>query len=295
MAIEFLIDDAEREAEELKSIEKEIKKPRKESKNTRILRRFVIALYHAGHLRHKKQIQGIKEEALRKIVERQLSQRIRQIEKPRIIEPSFKPSSFVPEKEFEKELPPPPTPIRIKRFEETENRYPLVVLKHNNKVMASAFVNDEYELVEPKLDTIDIEILRRIERVPEKNFENSLKKLCNQSGVKFSENYADKIRYFLKRELGKIGPLLKDSKITLISADGIEKNVKIIYNGKNLSTNINFTSVEEINDIIRRLAKKLGREATIYTPLEGTLPTGHRVQATLGSDEITPRFMIEKK
>ncbi len=312
MSIEFLIDDEQREAEELERIEKEIKKPvRKESKNTRILKRFVIYLYHASEAKHKKGIKKRKEESLKKIVEKQFPQPIQQIKIP-IVQPGFKPSKFIsekkiplepgfkqsqsiPEKEVEKKLPPPPIPAKAKKFEESENKYPLVVSKSNNKVMASASINDEYELIEPKIDEVDIKILRKMEKVSEKNYEKSLKKLCKQSRIEFSENYFDKIKYYLKRELGKIGPLLKDSKINSISADGVGKNVKVVYNGKKLSTNINFKSIEEINDIVNRLAKKLGKQANLSSPLEGTLDTGHRVQAMLGSDEITPRFMIEKK
>tara|TARA_Y100000310_G_C20650438_1_gene799121 strand:- start:870 stop:1760 length:891 start_codon:yes stop_codon:yes gene_type:complete len=296
MGIEFLIDDEQREAEELDRIEKEIKKPRKESKNTRILRRFVISLYRAGEAKHKKTIRKKKDESLKKIVEKQFPQQIQPIKIPRIVEPNFKPSMPIPEREVEEpELPVPPSPGESEKFEENENKYPLVVSRSNNKVMASASVNDEYELIEPKLNDVDIEILRKMEKVSDRNFEKSLKKLCKQSRIELTEKYSDKIKYYLKRKLGKIGPLIKDSKISSISADGVGKSVKVVYNGKELATNINFKNIEEINDIIYRLAEKLGKKASLSSQLEGTLDTGHRVQAMLGSNEITPRFMIEKR
>jgi len=211
--------------------------------------------------------------------------------------PYFKPSIL--KKEVKRELPPPPVPTKLKEshkeIEDTEKKYPLVVLKHNNKVMANAIVNEEYELIEPKLDKVDIEILNKLKNIPEKNFEKTFKKLCKQFKIKPSEDYTDKIKYFLRKDLGKIDALLRDSKISSISADGVEKNVKVLYDNKKLSTNISFSSIEEINYIIDKLAKKLGKKASISSPIEGTLDTGHRVQAMLGSDEITPRFLLEKK
>jgi len=298
MGIEFLIDDAQRAAEELNEVSKEFKKPvkRKPSKNTRILKKFVVALYHASESKHKKKAEKIKKETIQKIVDKQFPERT--IRRPQVrIEPSFK--QPVLKKEVERELPSPPVPNELKETqveaEDTENGYPLVVLKNNKKVIARAIVNDKYELIEPKLDKVDIEILSKLQNIPERNFEKILKKLCKKHGIKFSENYTDKIKYYLRKELGKIDALLKDSKITSISADGVEKNVKVKHNGKELSTNINFISIEEINDLINKLAKKLGQQASPSSQIEGTLPTGHRVQAMLGSNEITPRFMIEKK
>ncbi len=294
MGIDFLIDDAQRGAEELEIIAKEFKKPiRKDSKNTKFLKKFVVALYLAGEDKHKKRVEKIKKEAIKKIIEKQFPQKIKKPEE----RSDFKPSLI--KEEIKRELPPPPIPVKLKeshkKFEARENEYPLVVLKHNNKVMASALVNEKYELVEPDLDKADIKILEKLKNVPERMFEKTFKKLCKKFRIKPSENYTDKIKYYLGRELGRIDALLRDSKINLISGDGVEKTVKVVYKGKELPTNINFRGVEEINDIVNRLAKKLGKKASVYSTLEGTLDTGHRVQVMLGSEEITPRFTIEKR
>lgn len=98
--------------------------------------------------------------------------------------------------------------------------------------------------------------------------------------------------------LNKIEPLLHDSYIEDISCDGLIVPIFITHKKYgNLKTNINYTDAEELQDFVVKLAEKSGRYISYAEPmLDGTLPDGSRVNATLAKDITTrgPTFTIRK-
>ncbi|MBI2674824.1 MAG: type II/IV secretion system ATPase subunit [Candidatus Aenigmarchaeota archaeon] len=99
------------------------------------------------------------------------------------------------------------------------------------------------------------------------------------------------LSYYIERDilgLGKIEPLIHDPNIEDISADGIGIPIFVYHRNPrfgSLQTNISFETKEEIDSFITILAQKCNKTISIAEPLlDGSLPDGSRVQATMGSD-----------
>jgi len=96
----------------------------------------------------------------------------------------------------------------------------------------------------------------------------------------------DKIFYHLFAEFlgyGKIDILMNDEGIEDISCDG--PNISIfLYHKKyeEVSTNIFFENVDELDSFVVRLSQICGKQISIYSPIvDGKLPDGSRLQTTL--------------
>ncbi len=163
-----------------------------------------------------------------------------------------------------------------------------------------------YEVIEPHLTTeeifqlarirdkmreeIDVEIGKiRKEILPYlvKKFQKIKKKLK----IKTTVVQDAKLLYYIYRDfvgLGKIEPLMHDDNIEDISCDGVNIPVYVYHRNPaygQMPTNIVFTSKEELDSFVFKLAQKCGRGISVANPiLDGALPDGSRVHATLGSD-----------
>ncbi len=101
----------------------------------------------------------------------------------------------------------------------------------------------------------------------------------------------DVINYYVQRNiigLGKIEPLMRDRNIEDISCDG-EKIPIYVYHRNPLfgsvRTNIAFEDLDELDTFVMKLSQKCGKSISVAEPLvEGSLPDGSRVHATLGTD-----------
>jgi len=110
-----------------------------------------------------------------------------------------------------------------------------------------------------------------------------------------------KVYYYIKRDLlgyGKIDVMLKDEEIEDISCNGPNIPVYIWHRFyESLPSNVYFSSKEELDSFILKLAYKSGRTVSFSNPMiDATLPEGHRIQITLGG-EVTGRgtnFTIRK-
>ncbi len=95
------------------------------------------------------------------------------------------------------------------------------------------------------------------------------------------------IAYYIARDLvgyGKLDPLLRDPHIEDITCDGIAIPVYVFHNEYEwLETNVVFTSVDELEKIIRKLAHRAGVEPTVAQPIvEGVIrPEGYRLHVVL--------------
>lgn len=98
--------------------------------------------------------------------------------------------------------------------------------------------------------------------------------------------------------LNELEPLMHDSYIEDVGCDGI--NVPLYVTHKkygNIKTNIRFNKKEQLQEFVTKLAERCGKYISYAEPiLDGTLPDGSRVNATLASDVTTrgPTFSIRK-
>jgi len=175
----------------------------------------------------------------------------------------------------------------------------------------------KYVLVEPTLIDLEVQILEEIKSdltermdIPlsvlynEEKMKDYLSDLINKVLKRFarrvSEESKGKFIYYLLRDFlgyGKINLMIHDSKIEDISCNGVGTPIYAWHQTyESLQTNIEYHSEEELDNIVRRLAYKTGREISVAHPiLEGTLPEGYRVHLTL--DEVSKRgdtFTIRK-
>jgi flagellar protein FlaI len=101
----------------------------------------------------------------------------------------------------------------------------------------------------------------------------------------------DVINYYIQRNiigLGKIEALMRDKNIEDISCDG-EKIPLYIYHRNplfgSIMSNVTFDDVDELDTFVMKLSQKCGKSISVAEPLvEGSLPDGSRVHATLGTD-----------
>lgn len=120
-------------------------------------------------------------------------------------------------------------------------------------------------------------------------------------GIPSDPKLVHKIAYFVRRSclgLGEIDPLVKDPNIEDISCNGLNAPM-FLYHRKyyNIPTNLTFTDVQRLNSFVIGLVERTGKMISFGRPtVDGTLPDGSRLQATLG-DEVTTRgstFTIRK-
>ncbi len=110
-------------------------------------------------------------------------------------------------------------------------------------------------------------------------------------GVRLNEKQRAKLDYFVFRDFigfGKIDPLLHDAEIEDISCDGINIPLYVFHRDPRygqLRTNVMFNNKDELDSFVMKIAQRCGKGISVASPLlDGALPDGSRVQATLGSD-----------
>ena len=176
-----------------------------------------------------------------------------------------------------------------------------------------------YFVIEPPLTLEDKKILDKIRDIltdileinlyevkatetVENYLESQVKKVIKDYGFKLSETQYEKILYYLKRDflgLERIEPLMRDVNIEDISCIGANLPI-YVYHRKygSMRTNVKFDTTEELNRFIIKLAQRCGRHISVANPLlDGALPDGSRVQATLSTGDIAMKgstFTIRK-
>ena len=151
------------------------------------------------------------------------------------------------------------------------------------------------ELIEVELSAIKEES-KAIEYL-----EKHVVKVIKEFGIKLTRNQYIKLMYYVYRNFvgfNEINPLLDDPNIEDISCDGVNTPVYIIHRKfGSVKTNIIFKDVGYLREFIIKLAERCGRYVSYAEPiLDGTLPDGSRVSATLAGDVATrgPTFTIRK-
>lgn len=175
-----------------------------------------------------------------------------------------------------------------------------------------------YDVIEPQLSEYEEHILEKIKegliQVINVSFEdirkeseitdfieNNVRKLLEEYDFHIEKKEYLKIMYYVFRDfigLNKIEPLLKDPYIEDIGVDGVGIPIFIVHQRYgSIKTNIIYEDIEDLKDFVTKLAERCDRYISYAEPLlDGSLPDGTRVNATIASDVTTrgPTFSIRK-
>jgi len=214
------------------------------------------------------------------------------------------------------------SPEMVEKGEEKEDltdvevKYPLVPEDPDEGEMVYAWAyivwdEDEgelvYHVIEPEMDKNTEKILEKISEIMERSFDITFTDLESQEAEDYLEKKIDMIvdkydigltnkqreviRYYTKRDfagLGKLQPLMNDTEVEDISCDGA--NIPVYAYHRNpkfgsVKTSIVWEDKEELDNFVMKLAQRCGKSISVSSPLlDGSLPDGSRVQATLATD-----------
>jgi flagellar protein FlaI len=229
----------------------------------------------------------------------------------------------VPEVKLEEglEIPTETKKVKLSKKEEIGIKkepivYPLIPRspKKGEKIFAYAKIFwDEknsryvYEVVEPPLSPKLKELMNKLKELLEQKLEVDFSKLGATEAreyikgqvsnllqyfkVQITPEEREILDYYINRDfigLGRIEPLMQDPNIEDISCDGVNLPLFVYHRDPTLGsivTNVVFPSSEELDSFIIRLAQLCGKAISVAEPLvDGTLPDGSRLQATLATD-----------
>ncbi len=144
------------------------------------------------------------------------------------------------------------------------------------------------ELLEERLN-IDLRKLRKSEAVS--YLMRQTDDVFSVMGVNLGQKRIDVLKYYIRRDftgLERIEPLMNDPNIEDISCDGISIPIYIFHRNPligSIRTNIKFPDQKSLDTFTVKLSQRVGKTISVAEPLlDGTLPDGSRVQATLGTD-----------
>ncbi|HLD77467.1 MAG TPA: ATPase, T2SS/T4P/T4SS family, partial [archaeon] len=228
-----------------------------------------------------------------------------------------------------KPAPYPALPLREPRFlvplptfkniADTDVRYPLI------EPLAFAHIAWDpdqkqlvYELEEPVLSPEDRELLQKIEVNLTELIDVKISVLKDRAGAidylttKVTDVLAElglalppgqyvSIMYYIIRDfvgLNDIEPLMYDPYIEDIGCTGADTPLYIVHRKYgSIETSLRFRDFEYLSNFVIKLSERCGRYISYANPLlDGSLPDGSRVQASLAKDVTTkgPTFSIRK-
>jgi flagellar protein FlaI len=175
-----------------------------------------------------------------------------------------------------------------------------------------------YTLIEPELTKGDEAALKKIQEdltelidvkmssIEKRNeavlyLEKKVKQILAETGLKISHNKYVNIMYYIIRNfvgINEIEPMMHDPYIEDIGCSGLNVPIYVIHRRfGSVETNIIFKDSEYLSDFVVKLSERCGRYISYANPLlDGSLPDGSRVQASLAKDVTTkgPTFSIRK-
>jgi flagellar protein FlaI len=165
----------------------------------------------------------------------------------------------------------------------------------------------KYRVVEPRLDSSTQEMLSQIRDILQRNFdvdftdleteeaehylEDQIDTIVDKYNISMTQEQREKIRYYARRDfagLGKLQPLMNDTEIEDLSCDGTGIPVYAYHRNPefgSVATNVSWDDPEKLDSFVMKLAQRCGQSISVSQPLlDGSLPDGSRVQATLSTD-----------
>ncbi|MEM5793228.1 MAG: type II/IV secretion system ATPase subunit [Candidatus Aenigmatarchaeota archaeon] len=174
------------------------------------------------------------------------------------------------------------------QWNSTTNRYEYLVIEPQIPPKVRRLIDKLKEILEEKLD-VDFTKLKKQEA--KDYLKREAFKLLDYFGLKISEIEKTIITYYIEKNflgLGPIEPLFHDPNIEDISCDGVNIPIYVFHQNPSVGsvqTNIVFKDPEELDSFVMRLAQLCGQSISVLDPLlDGSLPDGSRVQATLSTD-----------
>ncbi|MBI4176483.1 MAG: Flp pilus assembly complex ATPase component TadA [Candidatus Aenigmarchaeota archaeon] len=175
-----------------------------------------------------------------------------------------------------------------------------------------------YRVLEPKLLPGDEDIMKKLEEdlielidvkltLIKDRFKameylhGRVQQILNENGIALPEDQYTRLMYFIVRDfigLNEIEPLLHDPYIEDIGCTGLYTAVYIVHRRYgSIETNIIYNDPDYLSNFVVKMAERCGRYISYATPLlDGSLPDGSRVQASLAKDVTTkgPTFSIRR-
>ena len=165
----------------------------------------------------------------------------------------------------------------------------------------------KYKVIEPELTPRTEAVLERIQDIMERSFDITLAELesgeaddyladkidmiVDKYDISLSDDQREVVRYYTKRDfagLGKLQPLMNDTEVEDISCDGIDIPVYAYHRNPkfgSVKTSIEWHENDQLDKFVMKLAQRCGKSISVSSPLlDGSLPDGSRVQATLATD-----------
>lgn len=143
---------------------------------------------------------------------------------------------------------------------------------------------------------LDVDVASEIRRIARRIIKEFQIKFTRTPGLSWS-----KIMYYVDRDIvgyGILDPIFRDRYIEDISCNGPRKPVYVWHRKyESIPTNIEFTSEEELDEYILKLAHMAGKHISVAYPiLDAILPGGHRLAATFRKEVSTAgsTFTIRK-
>ena len=166
-----------------------------------------------------------------------------------------------------------------------------------------------YEAVEKKISEEEEKILDFIKKILSKTIDyetfgeniaerkkqiaDNTDEIIRSRGIKIDEKSKGIIKYYLCRDFvgfGKIDVPMNDEAVEDISCDGSNVPIYVVHRAyESIKTNLVFETDDEVDSFVIALAQRSGKQISVADPMvDGTLPDGSRLQATLAK-EVTTR------
>lgn len=211
------------------------------------------------------------------------------------------------------ESPPPEEQLKTDDLKVINIKYPLIPQnpRKGERIFAYAHIFFDqktgeivYNVIEPVLSTRDKIVLNEIKEFIQEKLDINFAQIRKADAAGYISDIFNKaisyfkikgdvevLKYYVIRDfigLELLEPLVQDKNIEDISCDGINIPIYIYHRDTKLGslrTNIMFTRGEDLDYFVSKLAERTGKNISVAKPLlDGTLPDGSRIQATLGSD-----------
>jgi flagellar protein FlaI len=176
----------------------------------------------------------------------------------------------------------------------------------------------KYFVIEPKLTKTEKDIIDKIKAditelidVGLKTLEDSgqsisyieerVRKVLDEENIKLENSQYIRVMYYIFRDfvgINEIEPFMHDPYIEDIGCDGVNIPLYIVHKRfGSIESSVMFRDIDVLNNFVVKLSERCGRYISYAKPLlDGSLPDGSRIQASLAKDVTTrgPTFSIRR-